>query len=175
MPLKLAPVPHTKKQAAKEALIETVFSAKSILLELIQDLRASDRFFKHKAGILLAWVGLGLVAVVIACPSSELAPSNALSARARIQQVTALDRQITALYLENMGDEAWGNTALKLNNLYTAALPAGLKANGGKTVVALGKFRGPDGEAPPPDLKMERLEIRSDHGKATLDLTEGEP
>ncbi|MGC4114884.1 MAG: hypothetical protein QM765_09815 [Myxococcales bacterium] len=82
----------------------------------------------------------------------------------------ALDKQLTAIYIENRSEKDWGDTLLKLNTVYTHAL-ADLKA-GAKQVVTLNKFSGPDGASPPDDLRLQKLEIKCAQGHTEIDLVE---
>lgn len=165
---KLAPGPRDRKAAAQEAVLDTVLNAKSIVLELIEDFRASDRFFKYKAGVLASWVLISLASVFIACPSARNRPANELNARVRVQKVPTLDRQITAIYIENRGETEWGDILLKLNRSYSAAVPG--IPSGRSAVIQLDKFSGPDGKTPPADLRPQQLDMRCNRGAATFDL-----
>lgn len=152
-------------------MLDGILNARSIALEMLGDFRASDRFFKYKAAVVASWLALSLLTAVIACPSAEVGSSNSLDARAWVQKVDALDRKITAIALENQGDEDWGDMLLKLDNSFTAALP-GLRARGGKTVITLEKFVGVEGNSPPLDLKPQQLEIRCNRGSVMLELAD---
>ncbi|HCF59964.1 MAG TPA: hypothetical protein DFS52_18470 [Myxococcales bacterium] len=166
--------PRDKKEAAKEAFLDTVLNAKSLVLEMVEDFRASDRFFKYKASVVAGWVLLSLISLFVACPSSNKAEdTNELSARVRVQKVSALDRQITALYIENRSDEDWDVVLLKLNSTYSAAVPA--IAAGRSAVIQLDKFSGLDGKTPPENLRPQKLDVRCAQGEATIQLTEGTP
>jgi len=168
---KLAPKePSDKKAAAKEVFLDVLYDAKSLVLEMVDDFKASDRFFKYKAGVIGSWVLLSVLAMIIACPSNPGMRSNSLDARILIKQVPALDRSITALYIENTGDDDWGDALLKLNNVFTHSIPD-LKA-GAKAVVTIEKFSGPGGKTPPSDLKPQKLEITCKRGNTTIDLEE---
>lgn len=170
--VKIAPGPRPRKEAIQEALLDGVLNAKAIALEMVADFKASDRYFKYKAAVVASWIALSLLTIGIACPSAEVGSKNNLDARAWVQKVDALDRKITAIALENEGEDDWGDMILKLDDTFTAALP-GLRARGGKTVVTLEKFVGAAGDSPPLDLKPRRLEIRCDRGTVVLDLAEG--
>ncbi|MGI5863600.1 MAG: hypothetical protein ACOX6T_16305 [Myxococcales bacterium] len=166
--------PRDKKEAAKEAFLDTILNAKSMVLEIVEDFRASDRFFKYKAGVVAGWVLMSLVSLFVACPSSkQVEDTNELNARVRVQQVDALDRKITALYVENRSDVDWEVVLLQLNSTYHAAVPA-IPA-GRRAVVQLDKFSGLDGKTPPESLRPQKLEIRCTQGEATVLLTEGAP
>jgi len=168
---KLAPrEPTTRKEAAKEALLDAVFEVKAVGKELVDGFRASDRFFKYRLSIVAAWLALTGVALYVSYPRLGHERANSLDARVRVQQVPALDRTRTALYIENHSREDWGDTLIKLNNTYTHAI-ADLKA-GGKAVVTLDKFSGSGGATPPEDLKPQRLEISCMRGRTEVDLTE---
>ncbi len=170
--VKIAPGPRPRNEAIQEALLDALLNARAIALELVADFKASDRYFKYKAAIVVSWVLLSLLTIGIACPSADVSPKNSLDARAWVQKVDALDRKITAIALENESKDDWGVMILKLDNAFTAALP-GLRARGGKTVVTLEKFVGIEGDSPPLDFRPQHLEIRCDRGSVVLDLAEG--
>ncbi len=167
---KLAPTPMRGSDGVKETLLGTLLNVRAIVGEMVDDFQASDRFFKYKAGVVASWALLSVLTVIIACPSAKTGPTNDLNARVKIQQVASLDKQFTAIYVENLGEDDWGDTLYKLNTIYTAATP-GLRANGGKTVLTLDKFASADGKAPPAEMKPQRLEIRCNRGTAEIDLT----
>lgn len=168
---KIAPKePESRQDAAKEAFLDVVFNAKSMGLELVDDFRASDKFFKYKVSVILGWVVLTLLALWVSYPRFEREPSNDLEARVLITKVPALDKQLTAIFIENRSESDWGDTLLKLNNTYTHSV-ADIKA-GAKPVVTLNKFSGPDGASPPDDLKLQKLEIKCVQGRTEIDLNE---
>ncbi len=168
---KIAPkAPETRQEAAKEAFLDVVFNAKSMGLELIDDFRASDRFLKYKLAVIAGWLLLTVVALYVSFPRIDSEPTNALDARILVNKVPALDKQLTAIYIENRSEKDWGDTLLKLNGTYTHAL-ADLKA-GDKVVVTLNKFSGRDGATPPESLSLQRLEIKCLQGKTEIDLIE---
>jgi hypothetical protein len=169
---KLAPrEPGTRQEAAKEAFLDVIYNARSMAAELVDDFRASDRFFKYKAGVLFLWALLIMTAMAVSCPAtSEFdEPSNSLDAKVLVKKVGKLDGSFTAILIENSSGKDWGDTLLKLNNTYTHAL-ADLQA-GTKAVVQIDKFSGPGGSTPPPDLKVQKLEITCKRGHTEIDLT----
>ncbi len=168
---KLAPkAPEDRKTAAKEVFLDVLYDAKALVLEMVDDFKASDRFFKYKFGVIAGWVALSVMALVIACPGGPAVSGNSLDARILVKQVPALDRTLTALYIENTGDDDWGDALLKLNNSFTHSVPD-LKA-GAKAVVTVEKFSGPGGKTPPSDLPLIKLEISCKRGHAIIDLEE---
>jgi hypothetical protein len=169
---KIAPRgPDTRQGAAKEAALDVFYNAKSMAADMVEDFRASDRFFKYKAGVIGSWALLAVLALFVSFPTGnpQEQQSNSLDARVLIKQVPALDRSITALYIENSGSDNWGVTVLTLNNSFTHAL-ADLKA-GGKAVVTLEKFSGTGGKTPPSDTRPQKLDIKCDRGSVSIDLT----
>jgi hypothetical protein len=168
---KIAPQgPDTRQAAAKEAFLDVFYNAKSMAGDMVDDFRASDRFFKYKASVIGSWVLLTVLALFVSCPTGNpQEQSNSLDARVLIKQVPALDRNITALYIENSSGDNWGVTVLTLNNSFTHAL-ADLKA-GAKAVVTLEKFSGTGGKTPPPDTRPQKLDIKCDRGSVSIDLT----
>jgi hypothetical protein len=165
--------PRDGKEAAKEVFLDTILNAKTIALEMIDDFRASDRFFKYKAGVVAGWVLLSVATLFIACPPAREGSSNELDASVRVQQVSALDRQITTLVIENQSSDDWEVVLLKLNNVYSAALPS--IAAGKSVPVQLSKFSDTGGKTPPDNLRPQKLELRCSEGEATFDLSAPKP
>src|SRR5687768_4133658 len=65
----LAPAqPALSKERLREGASSTALNVLSILRETLESFRASDRFFKYKAGILVAWVALSVTTLGVACP-----------------------------------------------------------------------------------------------------------
>ncbi len=155
-------------QNAKERAIETLLTAKSLALELVEDFRASDRFFKYKAGVIALWLTLSAATVVIACPSASHGPTNSLGAVVKVEQVVALDRNIPVIYIENTSGDDWGDLFVKVNSVYSVAVP-GVRA-GIKTVVQFDKLINSEGRTAPADLKPQLIELRCNEGEATIDL-----
>ena len=168
---KLAPKsPETRQEAAKEAALDVFYNAKSMAMDMVDDFRASDRFFKYKAGVIGTWALLAVMAMFVSCPQPKTGEQrNSLDARVLVKQVPALDRTITALYIENTSSSDWGVTVLTLNNSFTHAL-ADVKA-GAKAVVQMDKFSGQGGKTPPADTKPQKLDIHCSQGDTSIDLT----
>jgi hypothetical protein len=169
---KLAPQePGTRQEAAKEAALDVFYNARSMVQDMVDDFRSSDRFFKYKAAVIGSWALLAVMAMFVSCPRPNTGEQhNSLDARVLIKQVPALDRTITALYIENTSSSDWGVTVLTLNNTFTNAL-ADVKA-GGKAVVTLEKFSGQGGKTPPPDTRPQKLDIHCSQGDTSIDLTQ---
>jgi hypothetical protein len=159
-------VAGSRKEAVRAAVIEAALTARAVARELVNGFRGADRYFKLKATIVAGWVAVSLTTLFVACPPAWQGPKNALQARARVNRVAALDREITALYLENRSEVDWNEVMIKLNGIYTAALPS-VRA-GKSAVVQLDKFSDAEGRTPPSELRPERLEVRCSAGSATL-------
>src|SRR5689334_975438 len=69
------------KQRVVTGAQDLALNAASIAKEAWADFRASDRFFKMKAGIVAGWAVLAALGLVIACPGSTIFANNDLHAR----------------------------------------------------------------------------------------------
>ena len=168
--LKLVSRPATRGEAVKEFFVDAALNLKSVVAEFVDDFRNSDRFFKYKAGVIASWALLSALSLFVACPGPQGPGANDLQAKVRVQEVTGGEKVITAIYIGNGSDEAWGDTFVKLNNVYTAALPD-VKAHS-HVVLTVTKFTSADGRTPPPEMKPQRIDIRCKAGEVVLDLTQ---
>jgi phage tail protein X len=168
--LKLVSRPASRGEAAKEFLVDAALNAKAVLGEFVEDFQSRDRFFKYKAGVVAGWTLLSALSLFLACPGAPgEGDSNDLDAKVNVQEVMGGEKAITAIYIGNQGTADWGDTFVRLNNVYTAALPD-VKA-GTHVVLTVTKFSSSDGRTPPPEMKPQRIDIRCKAGEASFDLT----
>lgn len=152
-----------RKFDPKEMALEAFYSAKALAEQFIDDFRSRDRFFKYKAGIIAAWVGVSALSLGVSCGGGP--KENALHARTQLTQV--LDDQ--TLLVRNDSTSDWKEVHLTLNDRFTAYTPE--IAAGGKFVIAVKQFVGPEGEVPARDLKPHFLKVSCSEGTDLLDLT----
>lgn len=147
----------------KELAIEAFYSLKDLVEQFISDFRSSDRFFKYKAAILAGWFVLSAATLGLSCSGGPA--QNSLHAHTQVTRV--LDDQ--SLLLRNDSGSAWKEVRLTLNGKYTAY--AAEIAPGGKFVLAVKQFVGPEGEVPAKDLRPATLRLSCSEGTETIDLT----
>jgi len=109
----LAPGPKAKaSERLREGAIDTLLNAASILKEMVQDFRNSDRFFKYKAVVVAAWFVLSSTSIGVACSGGET--TNALGARL----VIAGDAREPIFMVKNDSERAWQDVEVVVNGAY---------------------------------------------------------
>ncbi|MBL9037624.1 MAG: hypothetical protein JNG84_03815 [Archangium sp.] len=118
----LAPEKKLSKAALKEGAIDTLLNSVSVLAELVEDFRSSDRFFKYKAMVLGTWLFLSLSTFAVACPSQG--PANDIEAHLVVVKNTSS----TPIYMvKNNSVETWNDVEVIVNGVYrstTAQVPS---------------------------------------------------
>ena len=150
----------------RESIIEAFYGAKEAVGSLVEDFQNSDRFFKYKLGIILAWVLLSLTTIGLACPGSGGA--NSLGAKVRVTKVV----EDTSILIKNESSVNWSDVRIKMNGTYTAYTPA--IPGGGNLVLTLKQFAGPSGQVPPKGLQPATVEINCSQGLLLVDLNKPE-
>lgn len=112
-PLAAAPRKATGARL-KENASDTVLNAFSILSEVIDDFKSSDRFFKYKALVLTIWLLLSVGAFGVACPGGG--SSNDLDAAL----VLAGEANAPVYMVKNDSSDAWEDVEIIVNGKYRA-------------------------------------------------------
>jgi len=144
----------------KSGAANTALNVLSIFRELWEDFRSSNRFFKYKAGILVAWLGLSVSGFVVACPQSGEA--NNISAHL----VVAGEANQPIYMIKNSGNEPWKDVVVVVNDQYRAAF-AQILPNGDITLTPK-LLTGPNGKPAPKDLNVADLEVQTADGATRL-------
>src|SRR4051794_20456547 len=79
--IKQAETPKTFGGKLKALGADVALNTWAVLKQLGQDFRKSDRFFKYKAGVVVAWLLLSVTGFVVACPGSSTGARNSLDAK----------------------------------------------------------------------------------------------
>lgn len=122
--------PEEKADAStrlKEGASDTLLNTVSILGEVIEDFRNSDRFFKYKALVLSLWGLLMIGAFGVACPSSG--PSNDISA----VLVVSGEANKPIYMVKNDSADPWLDVEILVNGKYRATMSQ-LAVGGGATL-----------------------------------------
>jgi hypothetical protein len=127
----LAPEAKKKldKAAIKEGALDTLLNSVSILSEIVEDFRSSDRFFKYKFGVLIVWLMLSVSSVTVAC--GNRGPTNDI--HAALIRAGEADRPI--YLVKNESTETWQDVEVLVNGTYRATL-ATMEANGGSIALS---------------------------------------
>ncbi len=101
------------KAKLQEGFVDTLLNSVSILAEMMEDFKNSDRFFKYKAGVLGAWLFLSLSSFAVACPGQG--PSNDIDA-------TLVVTPAKVYMVKNSSTETWVQVKVIVNNQYISTL-----------------------------------------------------
>ncbi len=154
---RLKPVPAPSGRISKERLREgtadVVLNGLSILSEVLDDFRRSDRFFKYKAMVLAGWVLLSVTSVIVACPGGD-SSSNSFGARLVVAGTPA-----EPIYMvKNDSDRSWENVEVLVNGHWRATA-AEIKANR-EWVLSSALLFDTDGKPATSALKVTDLEVK---------------
>jgi hypothetical protein len=144
----------------KSGAADTALNALSLLRDVWEDFRSSDRFFKYKAFIIVTWLLLSVSGFVVACPQSGEA--NDIGAHL----VVAGEANQPIYMIKNAGNEPWKDVVVVVNEKYRAAF-AQILPNGDITLTPK-LLTGPNGKPPSPDLKVTELEVQTSDGATRL-------
>jgi len=157
------PLPSRLRTGAES----TALNVAAILRETWEDFRNSDRYFKYKAVILVAWAVLSLTGVGVACPAPSVHRDTTLGARL----VVGAESEHPALVLHNESDAAWQDVLIIVNGRYRAAV-SHVEPHAFITVTPR-QLMGDNGKLAPSDLQATEVELRTRKGSAQL-LEHGE-
>jgi hypothetical protein len=150
------------REALQEGFADTLLNSVSILGEVIEDFRSSDRFFKYKAFVLVAWFGLTVGAFGVACPSRG--PANDINAHL----IVSGDATNPIYMVKNESTEKWLDVELIVNGSWRSTTSE-IDANGSVTLSPAVIFDD-KGNRAPPALKITDIEVHSNEPEATVVL-----
>lgn len=147
----------------KESASDTVLNAFSILSEVIDDFKSSDRFFKYKALVLTVWLLLSVGAFGVACPGGG--STNELNA----SLVPAGD----GVYMvKNESSDAWEDVEIIVNGRYRAT-QARVEASGGNVTLSPGVLWDESGKRAPSSLTISDITVKAREPEAEVPLLRG--
>lgn len=166
--LPMAPEAKKKldKGAIKEGAVDTLLNSVSILSELADDFRTSDRFFKYKAGVLLVWLMLSVTSVGVACGNQG--PSNDINA----VLVVGGDSAKPIYLVKNESLEVWQDVEVLVNGQFRATL-AQMEANGGSIALSPAVLFDPAGAKAPSGLVITEIVITVSEPNESVTLLRG--
>jgi len=166
-----APLADEKKKLTKEALregaIDVLLNSFSILREVAEDFRNSDRFFKYKALVLTTWLMLVTTSIGVSCAGG---PAGGNSFGARL--IIAGEVNDRAYMVKNDSDDEWQAVQITVNGQYYVTA-AQLRPYGDISLSPRLMFDAAGKEAPP-NLQISEIHIACNEGDAYL-LKGGEP
>lgn len=111
-----APLPDEKKKltkaAVREGAIDVLLNSVSILRDIAEDFRNSDRYFKYKALVLTVWVMLVATSVGVSCAGGP--EGNSFGARL----IVAGDQVDRAYMIKNDSEDEWESVQVTVNGKY---------------------------------------------------------
>ncbi|MBK7858845.1 MAG: hypothetical protein IPJ65_09545 [Archangiaceae bacterium] len=110
------PLPEERKKLTKSALregaVEVLLNSFSILREVAEDFRNSDRYFKYKALVLSTWLMLVVTSIGVSCAGASV--GNSFGARL----IIAGDHVDRAYMVKNDSDDEWQAVQITINGKY---------------------------------------------------------
>ncbi|MBL8953305.1 MAG: hypothetical protein JNK82_21175 [Myxococcaceae bacterium] len=165
-----APLPEEKKKLTKEALregaVDVLLNSFSILREVVEDFRSSDKFFKYKALVLTTWLMLVVSSIGVSCAGAS--QGNSFGARL----IIAGDANDRAYMVKNDSDDEWQGVQIVVNDTYYVTA-AQLRAFGDISLSPRLMFDETGKEAPS-SLVISDIHITCSEGDAYL-LRGGQP
>lgn len=163
-PLPSAPQPKKEtKQRLKEGAADTLLNSVSILGEVLEDFRTSDRFFKYKALVLTLWFALTVGAFGVACPNEG--PTNDIDAKL----VVSGDATNPIYMVKNESKDAWENVEIVVNGGYRSTM-ATMEALGGNVTLSPAVLFDADGKRAPSTLQVTDITVEVREPEASVVL-----
>jgi hypothetical protein len=144
----------------------TVLNGFSMLSEIVEDFKRSDRFFKYKAGVLVVWLMLTGTSLGIGCSSGK--HTNDLEAKL----IQSNDGTYDVYMVKNEGTENWQDVEMVVNGKYRATLTL-LEAKGGNITLTPAVLFDENGQRAPYGLKFEELKVNVRDPEESVTLIEG--
>lgn len=161
-PLAAAPKKATGERL-KESASDTVLNAFSILSEVLDDFKSSDRFFKYKALVLTVWLLLSVGAFGVACPGGGT--TNALDATL----VLAGEAGAPVYMVKNDGSDTWEDVEIIVNGKYRAT-QARVEASGGNITLSPAVLWDEGGKRAPSSLTINDITVKARDPEAEVAL-----
>ena len=160
----LAPVDRGLSGARlREGAADTLLNSFSILGEVVEDFRNSDRFFKYKAMVISLWFLLAVGSFGIACPSSG--PSNDINA----MLVVSGEAAAPIYMVKNESNDVWKDVEITVNGKYRSTMSQ-LPGEGGNTTLSAAVLFDDTGKRAPSSLPITDIvvKVRDPEGEVVL-------
>lgn len=166
-PLPAAPAPRkVTKERLKEGAADTLLNSVSILGEVLEDFRTSDKFFKYKALVLTLWFALSVGAFGVACPNDG--PTNEIDARL----VVSGDATNPIYMVKNESKDVWESVEIVVNGGYRSTM-ATMEAMGGNVTLSPAVLFDQQGKRAPSSLRITDITVYVHEPEATVVLLKG--
>ncbi len=137
----------------------------SILSEMMEDFRSSDRFFKYKAGVLAAWLFMSISTFAVACPGQG--PTNDIDA----QLIVGTGSAGVVYSVKNGSGSNWSTVKVVVNSAYVTTLNQ-VEMNG-QVPLYPSVLYDTNGEHAPPDLVITDIVVDVDDPSGQVHLLKG--
>lgn len=163
----LAPA-QRKLTAARvqEGAVDTLLNSFSILSEVVDDFKRSDRFFKYKAMVISLWFLLAIGSFGVACPSSG--SSNDIDA----VLVVSGDASGPIYMIKNESTEPWKDVEILVNGTYRSTLSE-MRGEGGNAALSPAVLFDEAGKKAPKGLQITEIVVKVREPEAAVTLLSG--
>lgn len=156
------------KDDLREGAIDVLLNAFSILREVAEDFRSSDRYFKFKALVLSVWLMLSITSVGISCSGASV--GNSFGASVVISEVN----NSPVYMVTNRSEASWHDVQITVNGKYYVTA-AELRPSGGDGITLTPKLMFDEtGKEAPPELVIREIHLGCSEGDTFL-LRNGKP
>lgn len=151
------------RERLQEGAVDTLLNSVSILGEVIEDFRRSDRYFKYKALVLTLWLFSAVGAFGVACPSTG--PSNDIHATL----IVSGEANSPIYMVKNDSSDAWQGVEIIVNGAYRSTMNQ-LSAEGGSATLSPAVLFDADGKRAPARLSINDIvvKVREPEGEVKL-------
>lgn len=151
------------RERLQEGAVDTLLNSVSILGEVLEDFRRSDRYFKYKALVLTLWLATSVGAFGVACPSTG--PTNDI----RAVLIVSGDANTPIYMVKNDSSEPWQGVEILVNGAYRSTANQ-LAAEGGSATLSAAVLYDADGKRAPARLAITEItvKVREPEGEVTL-------
>ena len=150
----------------QEGAVDTLLNSVSILGEVIEDFRSSDRFFKYKALVLGLWLLLAVGAFGVACPTSG--PSNDIAA----SLIVSGDAAKPIYMVKNESSDVWQDVEIVVNGSYRATMSK-MPGEGGSATLSPAVLFDDQGKRAPSNLRITEIVVKVRNPEAEVPLLAG--
>lgn len=166
-PLPDEPPKKLTKERLREGAIDTILNSFSILGEVVEDFRRSDRFFKYKAGVITLWLALSVGAFGVACPSTG--PSNDIHA----VLVVSGEASAPIYMVKNDSSDVWQDVEIIVNDGAYRSTMSQLAAEGGSATLSAAVLFDADGKRAPAKLNISHILVKVREPEGEVELLKG--
>lgn len=153
-------------QRLREGAADTILNSFSILGEVVEDFRSSDRFFKYKAMVISLWFLLAIGSFGVACPSTG--PSNDINA----VLVVSGDASLPIYMIKNESTETWQDVEIIVNGTYRSTMSQ-MPGEGGNATLSSAVLFDEKGNRAPSKLQFTDIVVKVREPEAEVSLLRG--